>query len=54
VPVQAGASLDPPPVLEAKTDSFFESRPEPQYGHFVPFQSLERIRISLSRSHFSQ
>jgi hypothetical protein len=31
-------------------DNFFE----PQCGHAVPFQSLERTRISLSRSHFSQ
>jgi hypothetical protein len=27
---------------------------EPQCGHFVPRQSEERTRISLSRSHFPQ
>jgi hypothetical protein len=39
---------------EAKTESFLERRVEPQLGHLVPFQSLERTRISLSFSHFSQ
>jgi len=41
-------------VVEAKTDSFFVSRPEPQCGHFVPRQSLDRTRSSLSLSHLSQ
>jgi hypothetical protein len=41
-------------VPEAKTDSFFSRRVEPQCGHFVPAQLLERTSISLSRSHFSQ
>jgi len=53
VPVQDGAS-EADPLLEAKTDSFLSSRVEPQWGHFVPFQSLERTSISLSLSHFPQ
>jgi hypothetical protein len=48
-PVQAGASSEP--LLEAKTDSFFDSFVEPQAGHLVPFQSLERTRISLCFPH---
>jgi hypothetical protein len=55
VPLQDGAwllSLVPPE--EAKTESLLESLLEPQCGHLVPFQALERTRISLSRSHFSQ
>lgn len=55
VPVQAGASpLSLPPVEEAKTENFLESRVEPQFGHRVPFQSLERTRTSLSFSHWPQ
>jgi len=54
LPVQTGASLAPPPLAEANTESFFASFVEPQCGHFVPFQSRERTRISLSRSHLSQ
>jgi len=50
LPVQTGASSPLPP--EAKTESFFESFVEPQLGHFVPFQSFERTRISLSLPHF--
>jgi len=52
--VQLGAS---PPLLgpvDANVENFFSSFVEPQCGHFVPFQLLERTRISLSRSHFSQ
>jgi hypothetical protein len=41
-------------VEEAKTENFLESFVEPQCGHLVPFQSLERTRTSLSRSHFPQ
>ena len=53
-PVQEGpASLDEP-LLEANTDSFLVSLAEPHTGHFAPFQLLERTRISLSFSHFSQ
>jgi len=44
---QAGAGSFPP-MLEAKTDSFFSSLVEPQWGHSVPFQREERTRISLS------
>jgi hypothetical protein len=42
------------PFEEANTESFFESFVEPQLGHFVPFQSFERTRISLSASQLSQ
>jgi hypothetical protein len=51
VPVQVGSVLFP---VEANTESFFASLAEPQCGHLAPFQSLDRTRISLSRSHFSQ
>lgn len=55
VPVQTGAGSSALPALaEANTENFLASFVEPQFGHFVPFQSLERTRISLSRSHFSQ
>jgi hypothetical protein len=57
VPVQlgAGAALPLPAVAEdAKVENFFSSLVEPQCGHFVPSQLLERTRISLSRSHFPQ
>jgi hypothetical protein len=50
---QAPASF-PPAKLEAKVENFLSSLVEPQWGHFVPAQSLERTRISLSRSHFPQ
>jgi hypothetical protein len=48
LPVQAGALSSAPP-LEAKTESFFSNFTEPQRGHFVPFQSVERTSTSLSR-----
>jgi hypothetical protein len=36
-------------VAEAeKVENFFESFFEPQQGHFEPFQSLDRTKISLS------
>jgi hypothetical protein len=35
-------------------ESFLESFVEPHCGHFVPLQSLERTRISLSLSHCPQ
>jgi hypothetical protein len=55
MPVHDGASLVLlPPPDDAKTESFLTSFVEPQCGHLVPFQSLERTRISLSRSHFPQ
>jgi hypothetical protein len=54
VPVQVGASPPVPALAEANTESFFSNFVEPQFGHFVPFQSLERTRISLSFSHCSQ
>jgi hypothetical protein len=55
VPVQAGAGAAPLfAVDEANVENFFSILAEPQCGHFVPVQLLERTRISLSRSHFSQ
>jgi hypothetical protein len=53
LPVQAAPSAALP-VEDANTESFLESFGEPHCGHFVPFQSFERISISLSFSHFSQ
>jgi hypothetical protein len=53
--VQVGAAVVPvPAVAEANTENFLASFFEPQCGQTEPFQSLERTRISLSRSHFSQ
>jgi|GEM_PF-3528986 len=49
-----GGALPVLAVEEAKVENFFASRVEPQCGHFVPSQLLERTRISLSRSHFPQ
>jgi hypothetical protein len=43
-----------PAALEANTESFLASLGEPQCGHLVPSHFVERTRISLSRSHFSQ
>ena len=54
LPVQLGASLAPPAVAEANTENFLASFDDPQCGHFVPSQWLERTRISLSRSHPAQ
>src|ERR1041385_649451 len=51
-PEQLGGSF--PELVEAKTESFFASLGEPQCGHLVPFQSVERINSSLSRSHSSR
>ena len=53
--MQAGAGLVALAVADdAKTESFLESFSDPHCGHFVPFQSLERTRISLSLSHCPQ
>jgi hypothetical protein len=38
----------------ANVENFFEILDEPQCGHFVPFQSDERTRISESCSHRAQ
>jgi len=54
VPEQDGATAVAPAELEANVENFFANLAEPHLGHFVPFQSLERTRISLSFSHFSQ
>lgn len=53
--MQAGAGLLAfPAVADAKVENFLASLVEPHLGHFAPFQLLERTRISLSHSHFSQ
>jgi hypothetical protein len=44
----------PPELAEAKVEKFFRSLDEPQCRHLEFFQSVERTRISLSRSHCSQ
>jgi hypothetical protein len=43
-----------PAMAEAKEENFFWILADPQRGHLVPFQSLDRNRISLSASHLSQ
>jgi len=50
-PVQLGPAPSPA-VLEAKVENFFESLAEPQCGHLVPSQLLERTSTSLSLPHF--
>jgi hypothetical protein len=50
---QAGA-VSLAAVLEAKTDSFFSSFVEPQWGQRVPFQRVERTSSSLSFSQSPQ
>ena len=50
-PLHAGNGISSCPEPEANTDSFFSSFTDPQCGHFVPFQSLERTSTSLSFSH---
>jgi hypothetical protein len=42
------------PDVEAKTESFFVNRLDPQCGQRVPLQSAERTRTSLSRSQPAQ
>jgi hypothetical protein len=53
VPVQLG-SAPPPFTLDANTENFFDNFVEPQCGHLVPSQLLERTSNSLSFVHFSQ
>jgi hypothetical protein len=53
LPLHDGSEFSPP-ALEANTESFFESFDEPQCGHFVPSQWLDRTSSSLSLSHFAQ
>jgi|GEM_PF-6626407 len=49
------APSEPPLVaVEAKTLSFLASFFEPQWGHCVPSQFVERTRISLSLPHSLQ
>jgi hypothetical protein len=53
---QAGIGADEPVALvdDANTERLFFNLELPQWGHLVPFHSLERTRISLSRSQPSQ
>lgn len=44
----------PPGMEEAKVENFLLNFRESQAGQRVPFQSLERTRISLSLLHSSQ
>jgi len=53
-PLLDGAVRVEPALAEAKVENFLDNFLEPQCGHSALFQSLERTRISLSRSHFSQ
>jgi hypothetical protein len=48
-PVQEGSA--PPAEVEANVENFFSSFLEPQAGQAVPFQWLDRTRISLSFLH---
>jgi hypothetical protein len=54
VPVQADPLRLSAAAAEANTENFLESLVEPQRGHLAPCHLLERTRISLSVSHFSQ
>jgi hypothetical protein len=52
LPAQDSAAASP--LEDANTENFFDSFAEPQWGHFVPSQLLERTSISLSFSHCPQ
>jgi hypothetical protein len=52
-PVHESPPLDPA-MAEANEENFFSIFAEPQFGHLVPVQSLDRKSISLSLSHFAQ
>jgi hypothetical protein len=54
LPLQAAASEESPPPLEANTDNFFVTRFDPHLGQGVPVHLLERTRTSLSAPHFPQ
>lgn len=54
LPEQSPAGAVWPATDEAKTDRFLAIFVEPQCGHLVPFQLLERTRISLSFLQASQ
>ena len=53
LPEHDGADSSPP-LLEAKTESFFCNFFEPHFGQGVPSHLLERTKISESFPHFSQ
>lgn len=53
-PLHEGGGLAAPAAAEAKVENFLDNFSEPQCGHLVPCQSLERTRISLSCSHLPQ
>jgi hypothetical protein len=52
-PVQDGAA-DSPATAEANVENFLFNFAEPQCGHLVPFQLLDRTSTSLSCSQLSQ
>jgi hypothetical protein len=54
VPVHEGAGAESALPLDANTENFFVSFGEPQSGHLVPFQSLDRTNTSLSCSQLLQ
>jgi hypothetical protein len=54
LPLQAGASEESLPPLEANTERFFFNRFDPHLGQGVPVHLLERTRISLSAPHLPQ
>jgi hypothetical protein len=47
-PEQSEAGAVWPATLEANTERFFFNLLDPQWGHFAPFQLLERTSNSLS------
>lgn len=49
-PEQDGASAAPPALVEANVENFLASFFDPQCGHGVPSQRLERTSTSLSCS----
>lgn len=51
---QAMGASEAPLVDEANTDNFFSSLTEPQCGHLLPFQSLDRTSNSESFSQARQ
>jgi hypothetical protein len=53
-PEQAGSAAAPPAAVEANEENCFVSFLEPHFGHWAPFQWVERTRISESAPHLSQ
>jgi hypothetical protein len=53
-PEQAGSEAAPPATVDANEENCFVSFVEPQFGHWAPFQLVERTRISESAPHLPQ